>query len=532
MNVTSPTSASDPVADNVEVMSGTSPQSRQELELELVLLKRKKNELLQQRVEIVEDFGLLSYKPHPKQDRFHRMGAKSRRGAFCGNRFGKSTMSCAEDCGWLMGERVWYPRTDPARYVGLPQRPVKGLVLTTDWGKVDEIWTSERGDRPGKLWTMLPTDFVKSKRRNHAGCISEVECVNGSTLSFDVVEAWKRNPMSQESSDWDFINVDEPIPQQMWKGNARGLVDRGGFAWFTLTALTELWILDYFFPPTVGKRNLPLEYDADMKWAIRGSIYDNPYLSAAGRKQFEDDLTQDERECRLHGIPMELSGLVYKEFDWDKHVYHNVPGGWDGFNQPPRDWPVYLHIDPHPRTPHAVLFLTLDPTERRFFFDEIFVHCTISELSKMIRVKMHGRHVARIKCDPLAWINDPITGDTMAYEFHKHGLLVEKATKALHLGIMRVQDELSKPGFVYVNPNLQEFHFEIQRYVWDAKRKGPVDENDHMMEGMYRLLLDDPRYVDLGDLQRQGPIEDLLITGADLNLRNVDFDEVRKKVRR
>jgi hypothetical protein len=517
-----------------ELQAGTqaaedAPLEKESLLSELYLLKRRKSELLRQQVEIVDDFGLLAYRPHPKQDAFHRAGAKSRRGAFCGNRFGKSTMSCAEDCAWLMQERVWYPKSDPARYVGIPQRPVKGIVLTTDWGKVDEIWTSERGDQPGKLWTMLPKDFVKSKHRNHAGCIDEVECMNGSQLRFDVVEAWKRNPMSQESSDWDFINVDEPIPEKMWKGNARGLVDRGGFAWFTLTALQELWILDYFFPRKYSVKNLPMHYEQDGKWAIRGTIFDNIYLSAEGVKAFEADLNPQERECRLLGIPMELAGLVYKQFDWDTHVLKGVPVGWSAYNRPPKDWPVYIHIDPHPHTPHAVLFLTLDPAERRYIFDEIFAHCVISELCSMIHAKTNGLYVARVKCDPLAWINDPITGETMAQEFMKHGILVEKATKALHLGIMRVQDELSKPGLINVSPQLDEFHYEIQRYTWDSEKGRPVDKDDHMMEGMYRLLLDDPRYFDIGEFKRQGPIEDIVIGPPQLTLGDIDFNEITKR---
>lgn len=503
----------------------TALESKEELQSELYLLKRRKAELLREKVELVEDFGLLRYRPHPKQDLFHRAGTFTRRGAFCGNRFGKTSMSCAEDCGWLMGERVWYSKTDPARRSGIPQRPVKGLVLTTDWGKVDEIWTSERGHQPGKLWTLLPKGFVKSKHRNHAGCIDEVECMNGSQLRFDVVEAWKRNPMSQESSDWDFINVDEPVPEKMWTGNARGLVDRGGFAWFTLTALEEPWILDYFFPKKISLRKLPEQHSEGTKWVIRGTIYDNPAISLDGIKAFEADCRPEERECRLLGIPLELAGLVYRAFDWDTHVLQSVPDGWGAYNKPPVDWPTYIHIDPHPLTPHAVLFLAIDPFGRRYFYDEIFHHCVVSELCALIKAKTKGRYVARVKCDPLAWINDPITGDTMAQEFMRYGILVEKATKALHLGIMRVQDELATPRLINVSPSLDQFHFEIQRYVWDHEARRPVDRDDHMMEGMYRLLLDEPRFFDIGSYKAKGPVEDLEITSAQLSITDLNFDQ-------
>jgi hypothetical protein len=36
-----------------------------------------------------------------------------------------------------------------------------------------------------------------------------------------------------ESSDWDFLHIDEPCPRDMYVANARGLIDRGGSDWFT-----------------------------------------------------------------------------------------------------------------------------------------------------------------------------------------------------------------------------------------------------------------------------------------------------------
>jgi len=147
-----------------------------------------------------------SIDPHPGQDAFHRAGGRKYRMVRCGNRYGKSTMGAAEDVAWLKGERVWLPKNDPARYIGIPQRPVKGLVITTDWDKVDEIWTSERGDQPGKIWRFLAKGEVKSKKRNHSGAIEQIELNNGSVLRFDTVESFKKNPMASESSDWDFTS--------------------------------------------------------------------------------------------------------------------------------------------------------------------------------------------------------------------------------------------------------------------------------------------------------------------------------------
>src|SRR5438093_10739744 len=93
----------------------------------LLAVRQQQLRLHRLRVEAIKRDGLPFYLPHAKQDSFHRSVAL-RRGAFTGNRFGKSTMGIAEDCAWVRGERPWYPVTDPARTSGLPCHPVKGQI--------------------------------------------------------------------------------------------------------------------------------------------------------------------------------------------------------------------------------------------------------------------------------------------------------------------------------------------------------------------------------------------------------------------
>jgi len=488
---------------------------------ELVALKRRRLRLLQQKAALVKGFGLLNYVPHPKQERFHRAGGFKRRLVTAGNRFGKSHMGCAEDCAWLFGERVWLPKGDPGRTLGIPRRPVKGLVITVDWDKVDEIWTSERGDKPGKLWQLLPKDFVIGRKRNHSGAIANVECANGSTLTFDTVKSWKANPLGSESSDWDFIHVDEPIPEKMWKAHSRGLIDAGGSAWFTLTPLQEVWILDMFFPKSGSRRNIPQQAEEGSRWAIRGTMHDNPTLSEEGKAEYIRTLTPEEVECRVHGIPLELAGLVYKEFDFDKHVLTKVPLGWESYRNPPKDWPIYVAIDPHPRTPHAVLFLTVSPLGQKFFYDEVFRRCLTSELcTEEIRPRLLGRHVIFIKCDPIAYTPNPITGETIEDDFARHKVFVEKASKALTQGILKTKEEYGKEDNLYVCPNMEEYLYEVQRYAWDADKEKPVDKDDHMMENQYRLLLEDPKWI--ARSSDSGPVGDMVIDAASLRLHDLD----------
>jgi len=491
-------------------------------------LQRKLNAALREN-------GIMFYEPYDKQDEFHRSTAK-RRAFFAGNRAGKSQAGCAECVAWLLGERPWYKRAfdvrgvrgwktvvvrrheggenHPAVRSGLPDHPVKLLTISEDWDIVDRVWTTERGDKPGKVWRYLPKGFVKSVRRNHSRAIDMIECANGSTWNFDVVQSYKNDPRSFESADWDAIHVDEPCPEDMFKAAARGLIDRKGHAWFMLTPLSEPWIMDYF-------------ETFQGAWTITGSTYDNPYLTKEGVREFEQTLTEDERQCRLFGIPMHLVGRIYKEFDNAKHVLHELPKGWKSWMEPPLDWSYYIQIDPHPQTPHCVLFLTVAPAGEVFVYYDLFEHCRISELARQIRDVLGPRRPARVEADPAAWIEHPVDGTTMASEFWSCGVMVEKATKALDYGILQVKAALvAEPQRLWFAPTAKRTLWELPRYSWDDKRPNkPIDKDDHAMECLYRAMLMHPVWIDQSNFSV--PVEDMAITGPAFEQDElvVTFDE-------
>lgn len=454
-------------------------------------------ELLQERVRLQREMlslskrcGIAFYRPHPKQDSFHRSIAK-RRAMFMGNRGGKSTASCAEAVAWAMGERIWYPEGDVARRSGIPSWPTKQLIITTDWDKVNEIWTNQRGDQPGKIWKLLPEGFVKSTRRNHSGAIDMIEFTNGALIQFDTEESFKRNPQGSESSDFDRIAVDEPICEDMWKANSRGLIDRHGQGDFTLTPLRERWIYDYFFEQDMKSFR-------EGRTAVQGTIYDNPNLEAAAIAEFERDLTEDEKACRLMGIPLELSGRVYKEFSPDVHVLTDVPAGWRDFHLPPKNWILNVRIDPHPQTPHAVLFSATGPEQVPHLVNEIFLPTDAKSLAETVNAYIAevSCFVNTVKCDPAAWVADSITRQAcVADAFAEVGLIVSKASKDKTNGILHMRSVFKNPRGVRIMPHLRRTIWELSRYCYDKENK-PIDKDDHMMENMYRLFVDDLSWFD------------------------------------
>lgn len=476
-----------------------------------------------------EEYGLLFYDPHEKQHEFHSAGMFKRRYVRTGNRFGKSTMGGAEDCAWAIGERPWYKVGDPRRTLGIPKHSTKGLIIVADWDKAHEIFTNPvRGIGQGKLFKFLPKDSIVRTSRNNGGVISEItiKSVWGgeSTIMLDTVKSFKSNPMGQESSDWDWIHVDEPCPKDMWVANSRGLIDRNGSAWFTCTPIDHPWINDMFIPREQFRLNdgTTVRKDEDHIMIV-GSSYDNPHNTAAALKMFENDLTEEQRQCRIQGIPFALSGLVYKEFHPSDSLYRGTPFGWGGPMSPPDNYTIRLAIDPHPQVPHAVLFAATSPEGQVYFFAEIFRKFpSAEELCESIHDIVGHRHVQISLCDPAAYVPSNIDQSVMADILIENGVFVEKASKDLSRGLITTQaalaDTITSPAGktqrkLLFGEHLHETRWEFDHYTWNPKRPNkPVDKDDHMMENLYRLVLEgldyvtpehmeDYRYIPFGGMQ-------------------------------
>jgi len=502
-----------------------------------ILRKRSYVAALERQVQMRRSFGLAFYAPHYKQDLFHQAGVHKSRYGRTANRFGKSIMGGAEDCSWALGYRPFYQRSfnvlngkneivrvhDPVRdawmvHAGIPQRNVKGLIIVTDWDKAEEIFTNRTdGESRGKLFKLLPEDQIVDVIKNQSGkiCTILVRSIWGgvSSINLDTVKSFKSNRLGQESSDWDFVHVDEPCPEEMFIANARGLVDRDGSEWFTCTPLTEMWINDYFFPEgnikdecdegRIANVDVPVE-DRTIKisrWTITGSMHDNPTLGENAKAKFISQLSEEDKETRIYGRPRALAGAVYREFQSEVHIYRTVPHRWSEYDDPPRDYCIRIAADTHPVNPHAVLFAATAPTGHVFYWCELYVKDYIKNLCSAIHDRLNGRWPLRFLLELAAYNENPIDGITIADEFIQAGFPVEPATKDLQYGILRVKQELSRRdergnAIHNFSPYLTETIREFDRYVWNPETGKPVDAHDHMMENLYRLVLTGLEYVE------------------------------------
>lgn len=506
-------------------------------------LRKIRDALIRER-QLKQAYGLDHYRPHLKQHRFHAEGTCSGRYCRFANRTGKTVCGAAEDVSWLLGERSFYKHsfdikgrrqllngewetyvaerhigssTHPLITLGIPQRPVKGLLIVSDWDKAKEIFTNRQGsyENQGELFQLIPHEALGKPHVSRGGHIDMIpvkrkpEHGGGESLLFiDTVESWKHSALAGESSDHDFVHYDEPPPHDMFLANVRGLTDRHGKFWVNATPIIEQWVNDEFCPPdrsNVKVADLGIRFKKTAKagdrFIITATIFENPYLSDEGRNEFEATLTEEQKECRLQGLPLNLAGLIYKEFIYDSHVLREAPQGWPELWLPPMDYCHRVAWDVHDAIPQAILFMATAPTEEAFIYDELFFDRDIKPNAELVWEKLEGRHVADRIIDPRAIIESPVDGTSILDKLDEYGLYFEPGSKDMSGGITATRERFrersvknGKPT-LYITDNCTRLKWELMRYAYNPKTQKPSDKDDHLVENLRRLILNGTQYI-------------------------------------
>lgn len=418
------------------------------------------------------------YVPHPKQEEFHNDSARLRL-FMGGNRSGKTTAGCVEAISYALGERPWN-KTETCSH------PAKIRI----WG---EDYTNHIGQViVPKLKEWVPKKALRNTKKNQQGIETywELEHKSGGLSTIEIL-SYEQDPAKAEGWDGDFIWYDEPPPRAHFIASERGLIDRGGRSAMTMTPIKEPWIYDEIYLQRDGRKYSCFVVDMD----------DNPYLSEDDKQAFIDKLTEEEKVARKSGEFQHLTGLIYKEFNPAIHVI-------EPFELKTEDYSWYEALDPHPRTPHAVLWLAVGRDGTKYVVDEHFRAGTIDDLSVSIRAKRAGKRVVRSIIDPISVGLDPITGTTIQRELLDRGFYYEEASKDLTAGILRVKQALTLRNGrseIYFFSTCERTLWEIRRYIWDEwkgvskdtrdPKPKPRDKDDHFMECLYRLLLLEPVFV-------------------------------------
>lgn len=284
--------------------------------------------------------------------------------AYCGgNRAGKSHAGAA----WLTAHLThqfptcvchgeWFRRTHRMR--GMQ----KAVIVVTEFSKIETVIEP-------KLMSLLPKEWIRDIKRTPQGYLRRLVGQDYSTI--DVLSG-EQDPMAFEGQDWDLAWIDEPTSNARFVAIQRGLTDREGLTMMTFTPLVEPWMKERLIDRADRKDIEVIEADT---YANLENIHGHPIQTKEAIQFLERQMTEEERQTRIHGQFFHLRGLVYKEF---------LPGIHD------RDWtyqypdPVIAILDPHTRKPHWLIWAWINRLDQIFVDRELIFDGTLRELAKTI----------------------------------------------------------------------------------------------------------------------------------------------------
>ena len=390
----------------------------------------------------------------------------------------------------------WYP--DYNKKV----QPVIGRIIAKDFQKgVGEVIIPF-------LEEWLDMSIVQKKYRNPIGVPVKWTLKNGSV--FDIL-THEQNTEQFEGWKGHIAWFDEPPPRDKYIATLRGLVDYRGRPWLTLTPLTQPWIYDDIYTQSDGKRI----------HAVTTDIRDNPHLPADAIKEFERNLTEEEKEARIHGRFLHLTGLVYKEFNPDMHICEPV--------RVKQHWTRYFAIDPHDRTPTACLWMAVDDKDNFFVYDELWLaNMSLTDMAQAI-------HAQEGELKPHVRLIDPhmdkqnvlVNNFNVRQELMKAGIYCQRANSDTTLGKSRIKQALTPRWSEIYKTNISQMRisrackqtiYEFQHYIWDEHRRNKEEyepkeqvkkKNDHFMDCLRYIFNFGPRYVvheeeDEGEVEYEG----------------------------
>jgi phage terminase large subunit-like protein len=399
---------------------------------------------------------------------------------------------------------------------------------------------------------LIPSDYIKDVVKSQ-GRIRAITNAKGGFIEFMFYDQLTAKHAGASRHQ---VGYDEPPPSDIRDEGLMRLVDTDGEESFSLTPVAGA--LGYLYNDIFLKRGREVEKNYDIVEDTHGNItdaipgnlvdkvipggnrdidvffaciFDNIAIKKEAAIRILNNFPAAERIMRSKGHFMFLSGLVFNQYS---DTIHLIPTNDEWVRSP--HYTLYISIDTHPRTPHAVLFLAARSDGTLFIVDELYVHAIAKDFVNLINAKCRGKNVERILIDPIANTPDPATGRSLKISLCEAGLdpIPTEGSKDLSGGIIEVQNALTpvplevpihqRNPLLYIMDNCVRTRKEIVTYSWDdwrhtssdakGSKQKPIDKDDHMMENLRRLVTIHPQWV------REAP---------DYNSKVVDISSYRNR---
>lgn len=411
---------------------------------------------------------------HQKQMLFHKC-LKNNRWVFGGNRSGKT------ECGAV--ETVWLARgIHPYRknrknvfgwVVSLTQQvqrdvaQKKVLSYLSSADIVDAVMVSGRRDSLDN--GVIDQLFVK----NALGGVS--------VIGFKSCDQGREK---FQGASLDFVWFDEEPPKDVYDECKMRLLDKCGCMFGTMTPLKGMtFIYDEIYLNSCNSPDVWYEF---MEWG------DNPYLNPEEVKKMTESLPKDVLDSRRYGRFKAESGMVYPEFDEQKHV----------LEKPfpiPYDWQDVISIDPGLNNPLSCHFYAVD------YDGNVYVVAESYQAEKTVEY-----HAERIKAiaDELGWHRRPdgriealidsaanqttlASSKSVTQLFFEHGIACNpKVNKEKFVGIARVKEYFAADK-IKIFPCCKNLIRELKNYRWGVGDV-PIKKDDHALDELRYYIMSRP----------------------------------------
>jgi hypothetical protein len=438
---------------------------------------------------------------HKGQETFHRCD-KRQVYLLAGNRFGKSTAGFVE-LAWLCLGIHPYKKN---------KVPLKTAIVLQDFENHGKAILESKINE----WT--PQGSIKKIERHQGGCVKRIIWVTGSTTD---VFSHDQDQKVFEGSDFDVIWFDEPPPKHIWVAMWRSCTDRGGRMYLTGTPLASQWLYDEYNRWKGNENSIAefLSFPSEMNAKNLGEGDES-----VGKKrlnEFAEGLNEEEKEARLNGGFVQLSGLIFK--NWDRKVHLIKPFDW------PSNWEIWESIDPHPQKDWALSYVGFAPNGAKILIHSQYVGGVIDDIangvltardSLPIKEKLKPR-IARTLIDNASSVptwqrsNTDLTTRRVSVREELENMIgprgaggprIETCPKNVKNKIdflknwLHVKDRagVMRPDFyVFDSQDNESFIYEIENYIWDRYRNKqnqefkdkPVKKNDDLLDTVMQVCL-------------------------------------------
>ena len=283
-----------------------------------------------------------------------------------------------------------------------------------------------------------------------------------------------------------WIGHDELPPADIYRENRMRTLDVQGQVVTGFTPPDEIGIARadvVWFYDEVYERGLPGPDKHPRIDTITLYTEANTVLNAADIAALAARMTEAQREVRLHGKFLHLTGVVYALFTVYEawwcfrcarrvlplagvcgHCRGDDLGPFCHVIEPfpvPPTWPVVFIIDPHPRKKDAMGWFAVAPSDDLYLIGELETDGTATEVAREVRgwEEAHHVHPVRRLMDPniATETNDKLgRGWTLRRAYDEVGLRCDLATDDVIVGIENVQD-LLKPDARTRAPRFRAF---------------------------------------------------------------------------